>query len=322
MLFNAAIIKNVHAQQSIKNNQYSITYFRGSADTGLYNQKIKALANNDKTGRWPAKAPYPLPGALLPFNRIVSFYGNLFSPFMGILGELPGQAMLQKLLEEKNNWQLADPKTPVMPALHYIAVTAQGSPGKDGMYRYRMPHAQIDTIISWSKQINAITFLDIQTGHSPVAVEVAALKEYLLLPNVHLGIDPEYSMKNGGVPCTRIGTFDASDINDVIDYLQKIVQDNRLPPKILIVHRFTQPMVTNYKMIKKVPEVQVVMNMDGFGAKWLKLDSYKAYIFRQPVQFAGFKLFYKYDREHGKPDLFTPKEILQLTPIPVYIQYQ
>jgi hypothetical protein len=52
-------------------------------------------------------------------------------------------------------------------------------------------------------------------------------------------------------------------------------------------------MVTNYKKIKTVPEVQVVMDMDGFGSKVLKRSTYKTYIFREPVQFTGFKLFYK-----------------------------
>jgi hypothetical protein len=291
-------------------------------DNAAYNFKIKSLANNDKSGRWPVKTVYPKEGALLPFNRIVAFYGNLFSANMGILGELPKKQMLEKLQATVAAWQLADPSTHVIPALHYIATTAQGSAGKDGMYRYRMPHAQIDTIVSWSRQISGITFLDIQTGHSTVAAEVAALKEYLLMPDVHLGIDPEYSMKNGGVPCTSIGTFDAADINEAVDFLQKIVIENKLPPKILIVHRFTRPMVTNYDKIIRVPEVQVVMNMDGFGAKWLKLDSYKAYIYREPVQFAGFKLFYKYDTNKGVPNLYSPSEILKLTPIPIYIQYQ
>jgi hypothetical protein len=39
-------------------------------------------------------------------------------------------------------------------------------------------------------------------------------------------------------------------------------------PKVLVVHRFTQGMVTNYKKNKTVPEVQVVMHMDGFGVKF------------------------------------------------------
>ena len=41
----------------------------------------------------------------------------------------------------------------------------------------------------------------------------------------------------------------------------------------------------------------------------------------EPVQFTGFKLFYKNDTKRGSR-LMTPEEILQLTPKPVYIQYQ
>jgi hypothetical protein len=45
---------------------------------------MQALSNND----WPVKMAYPLPGALLPYNRIIAFYGNLYSTD-GILGEIP-----------------------------------------------------------------------------------------------------------------------------------------------------------------------------------------------------------------------------------------
>ena len=31
--------------------------------------------------------PYPNPGALLPFHRIVAYYGNFYSTHMGVLGE-------------------------------------------------------------------------------------------------------------------------------------------------------------------------------------------------------------------------------------------
>jgi hypothetical protein len=287
-------------------------------DTTLYLKKLAVLANNDSTGLWPVKAPFPLHNAILPFNRIVAFYGNLFSKNMGILGQLPKQEMLAKLEEECEKWRLADPETPVIPVLHYIAATAQPKPGKDKTYRYRMPDTEIDKVIEWSREIKGLTFLDIQTGHSTVKAETEALEKYLQMPDVHFGIDPEYGMKNGGVPCTSIGTFDASEVNDAIDILVRIVQENQLPPKILVVHRFTQGMVTNYKNIKLVPEVQVVIDMDGFGSKVLKQDTYKAYIYREPVQFTGFKLFYKND----KPAMYTPEELLKLTPIPIYIQYQ
>jgi hypothetical protein len=47
------------------------------------------LANGDSSHRWPVRSAYPNPGAILPFNRIVAYYGNLYSRNMGVLGEYP-----------------------------------------------------------------------------------------------------------------------------------------------------------------------------------------------------------------------------------------
>jgi hypothetical protein len=291
-------------------------------DTAAYDKIIANLTNGDTSGKWPAKAPYPLPGAILPFHRVVAFYGNLYSKKMGILGELPKEEMLKKLKGEVAKWQAADSSLPVMPALHYVAVTAQGAPGKDGKHRMRMPDHQIDSIVNWARSINAISFVDIQVGHSTVKDEVPALEKYLIMPDVHLGIDPEFSMKGGEVPGTRIGTFNADDINAAVDYLQSLVQKHNLPPKILVVHRFTEGMVRGYEGIKKVPEVQIVMDMDGWGDKILKRSTYLRYIFKDPVQFTGFKLFYKNDTKTGADQLYTPQELLKFVPKPIYIQYQ
>lgn len=290
-------------------------------DTADYNKRMIALSNNDTTGRWPVKAPYPLRGALLPYNRIIAFYGNLYSTRMGILGEIPRDQMIKKLQGEVAKWAAADPTVKTIPAFHYIAVTAQGAPGKDRMHRMRMPFKQIDTVLKWAKPIDALVFLDIQVGHSTVKAEVSELVKYLALANVHLGIDPEFSLKNGHVPGTKIGSFTADDINDAIDILAKVVRENKLTPKILVVHRFTQGMVTDYKRIKTVPEVQVVMDMDGFGSKVLKRSTYLTYIYREPVQFTGFKLFYKNDNWNNW-QMYTPEELLKFTPKPIYIQYQ
>jgi hypothetical protein len=76
---------------------------------------------------WSRMTPV-LPGALLPFHRIVAFYGNLNSKGMGILGEIPPDRMLAKLMEEVNSWQTADTLVKVIPALHLIAVVAQRDP--------------------------------------------------------------------------------------------------------------------------------------------------------------------------------------------------
>jgi hypothetical protein len=292
-------------------------------DTAVYNQKLIKITNGDSSGRWPAKTPYPLAGAILPFKRVIAYYGNLYSKQMGVLGEYPEDEMLKKLQEEQKKWEAADPETPVQPALHYIAVTAQGSPGAGGKYRLRMPFAQIDKVLAMASKINAIVFLDVQVGLSNLESEVPELEKYLKMPNVHLGIDPEFSMKSGKAPGKVVGTYDAADVNWTINYLTKLVKENNLPPKILVVHRFTGPMVTNAEQIKPQPEVQVVMHMDGWGESERKVGTYKRFIYPYPVQFTGFKLFYKNDtKKVNRTDVMQPEQLLKLKPQPIYIQYQ
>ena len=288
-------------------------------DSAKYNLLLQKMANGDTMGKWPTQSPYPLSGAVLPYSRIVAFYGNLYSKRMGILGELPKDSMIKKLRQEIKKWEQADTSLPVMPALHYIAITAQTNGGKQ---RMRMPFHQIDTLLNWAKEINALVFLDVQVGWSTVQEEIPTLEKYLKMPNVHLGIDPEFSMKFGDLPGKRIGTFDAADINYVIHYLDTLVKNNNLPPKILVVHRFTQGMVTNALQIKPMPTVQVVMDMDGWGDKILKRSTWLRYIYKEPVQFTGFKLFYKNDTKKDPDGMFTPEELMKLIPHPIYIQYQ
>jgi hypothetical protein len=292
-------------------------------DTVTYNNLIKYMSNGDSTGRWPVKNDYPKVGAILPFKRIVSYYGNLYSKQMGILGELPKDSMLKKLQGEVKKWTQADSLMPAIPALHYIAVTAQSSPGAAGKYRLRMPFHQIDTVINWAKTIDALVFIDIQVGLSTIQQELPEFERYLAMPQVHLGIDPEFSMKTGAKPGSVIGTYDAADINYVTNYLAEIVKKYDLPPKVLVIHRFTQGMVTNYKQIKLRPEVQIVMDMDGWGNPAKKIGTYKQFIYPQPVQFTGFKLFYKNDtKKVGETKVMQPDVLMKLTPKPVYIQYQ
>jgi len=293
-------------------------------DKAKFDSLLKFNAHGDTSGRWPVKgAPYPLGGAILPYKRVVAFYGNLYSKKMGILGELPPNEMLAKLKGEVKAWEKADPKTPVQPALHYIAVVAQGDGGKDGKFRYRMPFKQIDSILVLAKKAHAIVFLDVQVALSNIQAELPLFEKYLSMPQVHFGMDPEFSMKDGSKPGRKIGTYDAADINFVSNYLANIVRKNGLPPKILVVHRFTKKMVTNYKNIKLRPEVQVVMDMDGWGEPDLKTGTYRYFIDREPVQFTGFKLFYKNDIKKAPHHMLTPEEVLsRYKPYPIYIQYQ
>ena len=126
--------------------------------------------------------------------------------------------------------------------------------------------------------------------------------------------------------------------------LGKLVTENKLPPKVLIVHRFTRKMLTNTEKIRLDPRVQVIIQMDGFGSPHHKQDAYRFWISPFPVQYTGFKLFYKNDRDPrtkaagfepscgqelyelvgcGDDGLMTPEQVIgRLYPVPMYVQYQ
>ncbi len=271
---------------------------------------------------WPVSTAYPEVGAILPFKRIVAYYGNFYSKGMGILGEYPEEQVISMLASSTEQWAKADPTTPTIPAIQYIAVVAQATAGREGKYILRMPDDQIDHALEMARKINGLLFIDVQVGKSTLADELPLLEKYLKLPDVHLAIDPEFSMKYGEAPGRMIGTFDAADINFAARYLAQLVRDNKLPPKVLVVHRFTEEMVTNYRDITPLPEVQIVMDMDGWGSQAKKKNTYARVIADEPVQFTGVKLFYKNDVKPPSTGLLTTTEVLNLDPSPIYIQYQ
>jgi hypothetical protein len=282
---------------------------------------VRAVKAGMENTNWPVKTAPPLAGSILPERRIIAFYGNPLSKRMGILGELPPDKMLERLDKVLAEWQKADPSHPVQPALHLIAVVAQGSPGRDGKYRLRMTDSLINMVHSWAQKKNALLFLDVQVGLSTVQEELSRLLPFLMRPNVMLGLDPEFSMKSGDKPGSKIGTMSAADVNYAIKLLAGIVKQYNLPPKVLVVHRFTRRMLTKSKEITLDPRVQVVIDMDGWGPPYLKYDSYRTYVEAEPVQFTGFKLFFHNDAKKGDP-ILTPDEVLLLNPKPLYIQYQ
>lgn len=270
---------------------------------------------------WPVDGPATLPGSILPDRRIVCYYGNPNSTRMGALGEFPKDEMLRRLQEEVANWNAADPEHPVTPCLHMVAVVAQGEPGTSGHYRSIMRDTTVKEVHSWAKEIDGIFFVDIQVGTDQLRNILPRFEWILKERDVHLAVDPEFMMKGGEKPGTKIGTMDAADINYATAELARIVREYDLPPKVLVLHRFTRYMITNSEQIVLRPEVQIVIDMDGWGAPWLKRDSYRDYVVREPVQYTGFKLFYHNDTKKGDP-LMSPGDLLKLEPEPLYIQYQ
>jgi hypothetical protein len=259
----------------------------------------------------------PQPHALLPRHRIVGFYGNPLSARMGILGALPPAAMLKRLSEQAAAYARADTTHPVLPALHLVAVVAQRAPGKDRMHRARMPDTLVERVAGWAESRGWLLFLDVQVGRSSVRTEVQRLLPFLRRPYVHLAIDPEFAMAGNQVPGKVIGSLDAADVNDAVELLAGVVAEDSIPAKVLVVHRFTTRMLSGVNRIRRDARVQVVIDMDGFGWPALKLDSYRYCVAREPVQYAGFKLFYQQDRP-----LMSVTDVLALKPAPLFVLYQ
>ncbi|MEO7039239.1 MAG: hypothetical protein ABI186_04320 [Candidatus Elarobacter sp.] len=258
-----------------------------------------------------------LAGSLFPGCRVIAFYGNPMSKRMGILGEIKPDSMLERLAKQAAAYAAVDSGRPALPALELIATVAQAGPGKSGLYRARMPDTLIARVMGWAEKHHYLVILDIQTGRSTMAAEMVPLMKFLAKPYVHLALDPEFSIGTKKIPGKVIGRIDAADVNAVSAVLAALVDSLKLPPKMLIVHRFTTPMLSNHQKIKLDPRVQIVIDMDGFGPPTLKYGSYKAYVHDRPVQFAGFKLFYKND----KP-ILTPAQVMEMDPVPLFIMYQ
>jgi len=257
------------------------------------------------------------PGALLPQARIVAYYGHPNATNMGILGEYSKDELLQKLTVEKDAYEAADPSRPVKMAFELIASVAQPDPGTDGAYLLHTDAKTIKEYADFAKAHDMIMILDLQIGHSSVKDEIASVKQFLKLPYVHLGLDPEFATSGNQVPNEVIGGIDAADVTVAQNELAAISAQNHIPPKLLVVHRFTENMVTNSDRIKPVAGVQLVIDFDGFGEPDSKVALYEHIIGLGGAQFAGMKLFYQKDGP-----LLTPAQVVALKPSPDFVVFQ
>jgi hypothetical protein len=109
----------------------------------------------------------------------------------------------------------------------------------------------------------------------------------------------------------------AAEINDVIDLLEQTIVDGDLPAKVLILHQFRRDMLPDKSNVRPSALVDIVLNMDGFGSQTLKLSTYRAIDRQGRFPFAGFKLFYQQDSQ-----LYSPAQVMSLSPVPSVVVYQ
>ena len=256
-------------------------------------------------------------GSLFPDNRVLLYYGFPGNPNMGILGEYEPAKVLELLQEEAARYQAADPGRNVKIGFEMIASVAQGDAGQEGKYIADASRAQLDEYTQFTADNDMLLFFDVQMGFREPYEDYSGLEEWLLNPHVHLGIDPEFHMREGELPGQHIGQVTAEEVTEAQNWLAKLAADNNLPAKTLIVHQFHHSMIENKGQIAPVAGVDLVIDMDGWGPPDMKRETYQVVITQEPIEYHGVKLFYQQD-----DPLMTPEEIVALDPTPDLVIYQ
>ena len=267
-----------------------------------------------RAAQTPTPTPTPAP-PLLPDKRVVAFYGNPAADELGILGIGSPDLAGRRLLRQAKAYDR--PKRPVQPAMELLAVIANAHPGDDGLYRRREGNAVIRRYLKAARKVKAILILDIQPGRADFFEETVALKRWLKEPDVHLALDPEWRMTEGQVPGQVIGQVDAREVNAVSAWLEQLIVDRNLPPKLLIIHQFTNDMIQGRDRLKPRERVQIVLNADGFGGREIKKAKYRDFTRGKSAFHEGFKLFYKEDL-----NLMRPRQVIRLRPSPDFVVYE
>lgn len=257
-----------------------------------------------------------LPGGgwrLFPDRRMVAFYGGTDSR-LGVLGEGTIDEAAERLKAQAAPY--ARPGRPVLPAFELIATVATASAGADGMYRSVSSAETVRHYLDAARRHGAYLVLDIQPGRSDFLTEARRYEEFLSQPDVGLALDPEWRMKPHERPGQTVGQVDAAEVNAVSAYVADLIVGHDLPEKLFIVHQFQTRMLTNRDLLEDRDRVAVMIHMDGFGSREQKLDTYRHVQVTTPF-WNGFKLFYDEDT-----NLFTPDELLAVSPPPEYVSYQ
>lgn len=256
---------------------------------------------------------------------LVSIYGYPGICFMGELGCHDTAGAIARARELAARYDSPRREAPAnslpryaIPALHLIVDVAQPRPQPDGSYLLRTPIEQVRAHVDAARAAGVLLFLDLQVGWTDPLSGLQRLEEFLREPFVHIGLDAEFATQRyRRPPGSVIGTLDVTQIHPVQAYLAKLTTEHALPPKILVLHQFTPDMLIDLDQLEASPDVDVVVDMDGFGGQPEKLGGYQRYARAPYSEYAGFKLFFHWDTP-----VFTAEQLMALDHPPHYIVYQ
>jgi hypothetical protein len=248
---------------------------------------------------------------------MVVFYGTPLSSGMGILGKFDAAEAADRVARMAARYDRINGERGAVGALDLIYAMAMDNPTPNGLYlRYLEPET-VERYIRIAEERDIQLILDLQIGRGDVVEEVRKIERYLRHPRVHVAIDPEYAVGPAGQPILTPGWITGDQINAVQGFLAGLVRDHRLPPKLVVIHQFQDETIIDGHAAQNVDEVELVVNMDAYGALHDKDKKYRRYAERPYSERDSYNIFLKQDER-----ILSEEEVLQLSPQPDVVFYQ
>ncbi len=261
-----------------------------------------------------------LPGGgrtMFPDRRLVAFYGATHTGVLGVLGEQGPAEGLERMAPYLEEYAADGVQS--IPTFEMIATLATARAGRDGDYSGEISVEDMMPWVEFAAREGVYVVLDLQPGRTDFLTQAKYYEELLVLPHVGLALDPEWRLKPNQVHLRQIGSVDASEVNAVAEWLAALVRRERLPQKLLMVHQFRFTMIRDRETIATPPELAVVIHMDGQGPLATKYETWGALTAGTDDQgwHWGWKNFFDEDSP-----LATPEQVLELSPLVVFVSYQ
>lgn len=261
---------------------------------------------------------------VLPDHRVLLYYGFPEVDTMGILGEYSPEEILPMLEQQKAEYEAVRPDDRTwVTGFELIGSVAQPHPGADGMYVADTDGRWLDKYTIFTHENNMELFIDVQMGRKAPHEDYEGLERWMRYPHVHLAIDPEWHLPVDGIPGEVLGQIHANDVTRAQEWLVGLSDKYGLPRKMLIIHQFHVYSVVDKDQIAPMDGVDLIMNQDGHGTPEMKLETYRVIIKEHPIQYNGFKIFYRGDVEWwDNSRLMTPADVYAMDPVPDLVNYQ
>lgn len=262
-----------------------------------------------------------LPGGgqvLYPHRRMAALYGHPGAPVLGVLGEQPLPASIERARQLAASYDGAVPET-VVPAFEIIATVASSAPGPDGNYSNEAEVEELRPWIDAAGEAGVYVVLDIQPGRTDFLTQARRYEELLARPHVGLALDPEWRLGPDELHMRQIGSVDAAEVNAVAAWLAQLTREHVLPQKLLLLHQFQTRMIGNRHLVETGhDELAVLVHADGFGTHGEKFATWdRLHDGPPPGLWWGWKNFHDEDQP-----MMTPAETAAIEPAVFFVSYQ